>query len=174
MATQTENLGLTKPDAAEGYDINVFNGNADILDGAVGALLNELGGAGGGLGGKVDALQASMTAARSEIAAVKTDTAALVQALATANANIATLLTQTKGVKTIYTFRVTGAMTAGTPTAATVNIPDTINPDRIVLLLNNGNPAGNVTGIYWTRSGRTISIYAGNTTNIDGQIIEFY
>jgi len=34
MATTTTNLGLTKPDAAENYDIGVFNGNADTLDAA--------------------------------------------------------------------------------------------------------------------------------------------
>lgn len=171
MAEQTTNLGLTKPDAAEGYDINVFNGNADILDGAVGALLNELGGTGGGLGDKVDALQANMTAARSEIAAVKTDTAALVQALATANANIATLLTQTKGVKAIYynshNFTEREWITA---------IPNTMNPDRVIILASSGmsNSAADTNGVSWTRSGTTVTFRSWAGHSMAYQFIEFY
>jgi|GEM_PF-3305606 len=44
MATTTTNLGLTKPDAAENYDVGVFNGNADTLDavyGEVGVALDD-------------------------------------------------------------------------------------------------------------------------------------
>jgi len=38
MATTTPNIGLTKPDSNEYYNISVFNGNADILDTAVNSL----------------------------------------------------------------------------------------------------------------------------------------
>jgi len=36
MSTTTTNLGLMKPDAAENYDVGVFNSNADTLDAAYG------------------------------------------------------------------------------------------------------------------------------------------
>ena len=38
MATTTTNYGMTKPDVTDYYDVNVFNGNADIVD----AKLKEL------------------------------------------------------------------------------------------------------------------------------------
>jgi hypothetical protein len=166
MATQTENLGLTKPDAAEGYDINVFNGNADTIDQFAGEMRNMLGGTGGGLGDKVDTLLQN-------VAAVKTDTAALVQALATANANIATLLTQTKGVKSIVAgnVQVKDGDAAGT---AIVNIPDTMNPERVVIITTSKSTAlgDNVT---WSRIGRTVTFSATNYyTTITYQFIEFY
>lgn len=168
MATQTENLGLTKPDAAEGYDINVFNGNADILDDAVGALLNELGGNGGGLGEKVDTLLEN-------VAAVKTDTAALVQALTTANANIATLLTQTKGVKAIASGSVVpnGALVA-------VNIPATMNPEKVIVLANHRTPGNGATssyyyGVSWMRTGASVEFATGIPGGaLSYQFIEFY
>jgi hypothetical protein len=171
MAEQTTNLGLTKPDAAEGYDINVFNNNADAIDQFAGEMRNMLGGAGGGLGDKVDALQADMTAARSEIAAVKTDTAALVQALATANANIATLLTQTKGVKEIFygNATVTGSDSSGQVTA---NIPNTMNPERVVIITTSRSSIGD--NVTWNRNGRTVTFSAVNYTQITFQFVEFY
>jgi hypothetical protein len=171
MATQTENLGLIKPDAAEGYDINVFNGNADAIDKFAGEMRNMLGGTGGGLGEKVDALQESMTAARSEIAAVKTDTAALVQALAQANANIATLLTQTKGVKEIFygNATVTGSDSSGQVTA---NIPNTMNPERVVIITTSRSSIGD--NVTWNRNGRTVTFSAVNYTQITFQFVEFY
>lgn len=169
MATQTTNLGLTKPDAAEGYDIAVFNANADTIDQFAGEMRNALGGAGGGLGDKVDTLLEN-------VAAVKTDTAALVQALATANQNIATLLTQTGGVKTIFSFRVNGAINTSGTNAAVVNIPETINPEKSVLITNVGPTSSNTSagGVYWTRSGRTLNIYAWQGYIVDCQLIEFY
>lgn len=162
MAEQTTNLGLTKPDAAEGYDINVFNTNADIVDGAVGALLNELGGSGSGLGGKVDALQASMTAARSEISAVKTDTEALAQALATANQNINTLLTTRGSVKEII------AGTSVTP--ATLTIPPRMNPDKVVVLISFMA----LSGSSWTKTGSTVKVESNAATGFTFQLVEFY
>lgn len=36
MATQTPNLGLTKPQGSDYVRVSDFNGNADLLDGAVG------------------------------------------------------------------------------------------------------------------------------------------
>ena len=36
MATTTTNLGLTKPAQTDFYDVDVFNGNADLIDTAVG------------------------------------------------------------------------------------------------------------------------------------------
>jgi hypothetical protein len=181
MAEQTTNLGLTKPDPAEGYNIGVFNANADILDGAVGALINEIGTTGsGGMSDKVtqtlndvNTLQNGLTAARLEIAAVKTDTSALVQALATANANINTLLTQTKGVKTVVAgnVQVRDGDAAGT---AIVNIPDTMNPERVVIITTSKSTAlgDNVT---WARNGRTVTFSATNYyTTITYQFIEFF
>ena len=38
MSTSTTNLGLTKPDVTELYDIEVFNGNADKIDVFAGSL----------------------------------------------------------------------------------------------------------------------------------------
>lgn len=172
MATQTENLGLTKPDAAEGYDIAVFNGNADILDGAVGALLNELGGTGGGLGDKVDALQADMTDARSEIAAVKTDTEALAQALETANQNIATLLSNHGSVKAI-TY---GSRTLGDAESSfTATIPATMNTDKVVIIVS-GRPGSTSKpgGVGWQRSGNAVTFYANSNTMVSYQFVEFY
>lgn len=165
MATQTENLGLTKPDTAEGYDIAVFNANADIVDNAVGALQNELGGTGGGLGDKVDALQADMTAARSEIAAVKTDTEALAQALASANANIATLLTQNGSVKRIFN----GASTTSTSTATVdIAIPSDMDQTKCIVYTP--------TNVSWRKSGATITFFlsGGGGQSFTYQIIEFY
>lgn len=39
MATQTQNLGLTKPAYSDPADVQVFNGNMDILDAYAGELL---------------------------------------------------------------------------------------------------------------------------------------
>ncbi len=162
MATQTENLGLTKPDAAEGYDINVFNNNADIVDGAVGALLKELGGAGGGLGDKVDTLLQN-------VAAVKTDTAALVQALATANANIATLLSNHGSVKTIVRGSV---LSSGA--VVDITIPDTMDASKVVALFDaRPSHSTNTTGTTWTLSGRTYQV-TSSAGSITYQLIEFY
>lgn len=171
MAEQTTNLGLTKPDAAEGYDINVFNNNADTIDQFAGEMRNALGGSGGGLGDKVDALQADMTAARSEIAAVKTDTAALVQALATANANIATLLTQTKGVKAIYS----GSYTFTTREYIT-SIPETMNPEKVVIITTAGlsNSSSASYGITWERNGSEVTFRSWANLQFAFQFIEFY
>lgn len=163
MAEQTTNLGLTKPDAAEGYNINVFNNNADIVDGAVGALLNELGGNGGGLGDKVDTLL-------DNVAAVKTDTAALVQALETANANIATLLTQTSGVKSIVNGQVT------TPSDGNVSfaIPNTMNADKVVIIVDYlATPNSTMHGVSWVRNGYTVNAKGQSGTVITYQLIEF-
>ena len=171
MATQTENLGLTKPDAAEGYDINVFNNNADTLDQFAGEMRNMLGGTGGGLGDKVDALQANVTAARSEIAAVKTDTAALVQALATANANIATLLTQTGGVKAI----ISGTHKFENRDWSTT-IPDTMNPDKVVIITSSGmsDAQSTTNGVVWTKAGSTVKFTAYVGHQVAYQFVEFY
>lgn len=38
MATQTPNLGLTKPQGSDYVRVGDFNGNADLLDGAVGDM----------------------------------------------------------------------------------------------------------------------------------------
>jgi hypothetical protein len=167
MAEQTTNLGLTKPDAAEGYDINVFNGNADTIDQFAGEMRNALGGTGGGLGDKVDALQESMTAARSEIAAVKTDTAALVQALATANANIATLLTQTKGVKQIYREFVTFTDVMQVKR----NVPSNMDVARIIIMTSD---SGNQYNVMWRLSGREITFDGYLNQSFSYQIVEFY
>jgi uncharacterized membrane protein len=161
MATNTTNLGLTKPDLAEGYDVNVFNANADIIDCAVGALIAQSGNT-----EKLDTLI-------NDVAEVKADTTALIQALATANANINTLLTQTKGVKTVIAgnVQVRDGDAAGT---AIVNIPDTMNPERVVIITTSKSTAlgDNVT---WTRSGRTVTFSATNYyTTITYQFIEFY
>lgn len=77
MATTTTNLGLTQPDEAEGYDVAVFNANADIIDNAVGTLQRTLGDEGDGIGAKVDALQADMTAVKTDTATVMTNTTAI-------------------------------------------------------------------------------------------------
>ena len=164
MSTTTENLGLTLPTEAENYDVEVFNTNAELIDDAVGALQRELGGTGGGLGEKVDTLLEN-------VAAVKTDTAALVQALATANANIATLLTQTKGVKAIYynshNFTEREWITA---------IPNTMNPDRVIILASSGmsNSAADTNGVSWTRSGTTVTFRSWAGHSMAYQFIEFY
>lgn len=162
MATQTENLGLTKPNAAEGYDINVFNNNADAIDQFAGEMRNALGGAGGGLGDKVDTLLEN-------VAAVKTDTAALVQALATANANIATLLNSSGSVKAI----IRGSYTS-TGVPSTINIPSTMNADKVILLIDY-RPSSTTTiqGLSYVKKdeGFEISAAAGI---ISYQLIEFY
>ncbi len=169
MATTTTNLGLTQPDAAEGYDVSVFNTNAALIDNAVGALQNELGGTGGGLGEKVDTLLEN-------VAAVKTDTAALVQALATANANIATLLTQTKGVKAIAS----GNLTVTSTGLVSVNIPATMNPEKVIILVDHRAPGNGSTtafhyGVSWTRTGASVVFSAGVPSgSLSYQFIEFY
>ena len=38
MPSYTTNLNLEKPLQTEGYDVDVFNGNADLIDAAVGGL----------------------------------------------------------------------------------------------------------------------------------------
>lgn len=54
MATQTENVGLTKPAGTEKYSLDVVNGNTDIIDKKLGMLLDAVGtGTGGGLGDKI-------------------------------------------------------------------------------------------------------------------------
>ena len=161
MATQTTNLGLTKPDEAEGYDVNVFNNNADIVDGAVGALLNNS----GGVGEKVDALL-------DNVAAVKTDTEALIQALNTANQNIATLLTQTKGVKAIFSGHVAVPLLDG----VTIDIPATMNPERIVIITTAKGVTSTAGGfIDWVREGQKVTFYTNNSNiTMSYQFVEFY
>lgn len=160
MATQTTNLGLTKPDAAEGYDINVFNGNADKMDEFAGEVRRMLGGTGGGLGDKVDTLLEN-------VAAVKADTSALMQALATANANIATLLTQTKGVKSVHHRKAYGSSPDGT---LKDNIPSGVNSNRIAIIIAPLTPASFVI------SGNEITFtkYETGSITIYYTIIEFY
>lgn len=160
MATNTTNLGLTKPDLAEGYDVNVFNANADILDGAVGALLNQLGGADGGLGKKLDTLL-------DNVERVKNDTSSLVQALATANANINTLLTQTKGVKQIYREKAT--FTGSSQIKRT--IPTGMNEARVIILTSD---ATNTYNVQWELNGREIIFNGALDQYFTYQIIEFY
>lgn len=159
MATNTENLGLIKPDLAEGYDVNVFNANADIIDGAVGALIAQSGNT-----KKLDILVEN-------VASVKADTTALIQALATANANINTLLTQTKGVKEIFygNATVTGSDSSGQVTA---NIPNTMNPERVVIITTSRSSIGD--NVTWNRNGRTVTFSAVNYTQITFQFVEFY
>lgn len=41
MATTTPNIGLTKPDSNEYYNIGVFNANADILDASINNKANK-------------------------------------------------------------------------------------------------------------------------------------
>lgn len=54
MATQTENVGLTKPAGTEKYSLDVNNENLVKIDAALGELQNAVGtGTGGGLGDKV-------------------------------------------------------------------------------------------------------------------------
>lgn len=163
MATQTENLGLTKPDSAEGYDIAVFNNNSDAIDQFAGEMRNALGGS-GGLSEKVDTLLDNVTA-------VKSDTEALVQALATANANIATLLTQTKGVKAIISGSVTVNDQNGQGAAV---VPTSMNPDRVVVVTTSrGTSLGD--NLTWTRTDRVINFIANDyKTIITYQLIEFY
>jgi hypothetical protein len=114
----------------------------------------------------VDALQADMTAARSEIAAVKTDTAALVQALATANQNIATLLTQSKSVKQIYTEYAT-TVSGGLKIA----IPSNMDKSKIVVNISG------ISGEYpvsWRFDENDIIFSGANGHKFSFQLIEFY
>lgn len=54
MAELTENVGLTKPAGTEKYSLDVVNGNTDILDQTLGALLDAVGtGTGTGLTDKI-------------------------------------------------------------------------------------------------------------------------
>lgn len=158
MATTTTNLGLTQPDAAEGYDIAVFNTNAELIDEAVGALQNELGGTGGGLGKKVDTLLEN-------VAAVKTDTEALAQALASANQNIATLLTQRSGVKTVYNGTATTSASTG---YVDVSIPTTMDQTKCIVYVPSP--------VTWRKNGATINfgVSGGPGQTFNYQIIEFY
>ena len=38
MSSTTENLGLTKPDIDEAYDLNIINANTEVIDEKVGVL----------------------------------------------------------------------------------------------------------------------------------------
>ena len=42
MPNYTTNLNLEKPLQTEGYDVDVFNGNADLIDAAVGAIEDDV------------------------------------------------------------------------------------------------------------------------------------
>lgn len=54
MATQTENIGLTKPAGSEKYSLDVNNENLEKIDAALGEIQEAVGtGSGGGLGDKV-------------------------------------------------------------------------------------------------------------------------
>ena len=73
MSTTTENLGLTKPELSENFDLSVWNGNTDILDAFAGQVNSAL-------TAKQDELtEAQIAAANSGITASKlsTDEAAL-------------------------------------------------------------------------------------------------
>jgi hypothetical protein len=153
MATNTTNLGLTKPDLAEGYDVNVFNTNADILDGAVGALIAQSGNT-----EKLDTLI-------NDVAEVKADTTALIQALEMANQNINTLLQQTGSVKTVYNGTSTTDVNTG---IINVNIPATMNANKCIVYTN--------TDVRWTKNGAVITfvVGGGGGKSFNYQLIEFY
>ena len=44
MSTETTNLGLTKPDVSERYDLDVWNGNSDLVDAFAGEVNTSLAG----------------------------------------------------------------------------------------------------------------------------------
>lgn len=182
MATQTENLGLSKPDTAEGYDVGVFNANADAIDNAVGALQRTLGdGTGGGLGDKVDAVKTDTEEIKSIIGSPTDTTGAftlygqikvLTAALTTANQNIATLLTQNGSVKAItYDSRTLGDAEGN----FVATIPATMNADKVVIIVT-GRPGSTSKpgGVGWQRSGNTVTFYANSNTMISYQFVEFY
>jgi len=140
-------LGLTKPDAAEGYDVAVFNNNADAIDQFAGEMRQMLG---GGIGEKLDA--------------IKTDTEALAQALATANANIATLLTQRGSVKRLYNGSFTSDPSSGGQTI--VSIPSDMNADKCIVLAPGG--------VAWHKNGRSIVFNISLGASGYYQIMELY
>lgn len=170
MATTTTNLGLTQPDEAEGYDVAVFNANADIIDNAIGDT-----------SGKVDAVKTDTEEIKSTIGttadAEGSDTVfgqlkSLQTALNTANQNIATLLTQNGSVKAIDRGQV--MISGGT---ATTDIPSAMNTQKVIVLIASQTPASSsdsYAGVTWTLAGSTITFSSVNNTIINYQLIEFY
>ena len=56
MATQTTNLGLTKPAVSDQYDISVFNSNADIIDTSIGNIKTDITSINSSIEGKANAV----------------------------------------------------------------------------------------------------------------------
>lgn len=103
---------------------------------------------------------------------LKTSVASLTTALATANSNIATLLTNSKGVKAITSG--TAQTDADTGYTVAVNIPTTMNPDKVVVLATAYSAAWSEdSGLNWTRAGRVVTFKCYGKT-ITYQFIEFY
>ena len=260
MATQTENVGLTKPAGTERYSLDVVNGNTDILDRTLGALLDAVGvGTGTGLTDKIgentdtaagtvfgdlhiiknqteqngtdianvktvvdsnaeklNALQTSVNNTKAVVDLINTQTESVKQTgeqtfgkmdeilsvlawmktatdrigsmsdtmesgtlfgqfktllanVAWANTNIATLLTQTKGVKNIYA---ASAQITNAENYVDVTIPAHINPERVVILVDTGNPVG----LQWSRAGNMVrfTTVSAGIIGFTYQFVEFY
>lgn len=172
MAEQTTNLGLTKPDAAEGYDVNVFNNNADAIDQFAGEMRNALGGSGGGLDDKLNTIISTlewMKTATDRIGSGidTTESSTLWGMMLKMQQTINTLLTQTKGVKAVHHLYATGTSNDGT---LTVNLPAGVNKDRIAVIIAPRNPAA-----YTINADGTIKfLSSGGTPQVYYTIIEFY
>ena len=174
MATQTTNLGLTKPDAAEGYDIAVFNGNADVIDGAFGALMETLGGEGGGLGEKLNTIISTLDWIKSATDRIgsgidTTESSTLWGIMLRMQQTINTLLTQTKGVKNIYA---ASTQITNAENYVDVTIPAHINPEKVVILVDTGNPVG----LQWSRAGNVVrfTTVSAGIIGFTYQFVEFY
>lgn len=116
MSTKTTNLGLTMPEPAEGYNIAVFNANAEAIDAAVG----EAKAASDALGDKADAIQADVTD-------IKTKTTATNTTVGTINTNLTTASGKIDNVKTVADANATKLTNLKTVTDATKTAADTIN-----------------------------------------------
>lgn len=147
--------------SGNGTKLDTLDGKADVISGQVQTVGNNVSSVKTtveNVGGKVDT-------AISLLNELKT-------ALANANTNIATLLTQSKGVKAIVSGQITTPPT--NPYKIDATIPDTMNAEKVVVLATAHSTASNVdSGIAWVRDGHTVT-FAANNKVISYQFIEFY
>lgn len=203
MSTTTTNLGLTLPDDAEGYDIDVVNANNEAIDEAVGTLQAEIGGGTTSLSSKiddmqedVDAIDGKADALQLDVTDIKTKATATNTTVGTINANVNTINSRTNTTNTtVNTINSTLDTVNDKIDTVSANVSDLGNSGvKRVYTTNLTSPSGtNVlqfsipsnmnsdkvvinlsSGVRWTRSGNIFTIVFEVNTSIGCQLIEYY
>ena len=126
--------------------------------------------------GKVDTLLSVVDTLSQTLASVHQNILVIREDTYNTATNVYTLLTRNSSVKQIYTTTVTGTVTSSSGAPVVINIPDSMNTDRIVVLTNVSHTLATNTqmGVNWRRNGRELNIYAISGATVNVQIVEFY